>query len=80
MVTSQIIGRMEKRTKKGKRVYKGLTFIHFSIGWCKARDDNGKDYWFNSQEELLEFCESRYKIRYRHVQEFTLPKVIVARF
>ncbi len=78
MVTSTIFGRMLKRSKG--RIYGGFTFYTYSIGWCKARDDKGKDYWFNSLEELEAFVQARYKIRYRHVQEFTAPDMIVSRF
>ena len=78
MVTSTIFGRMVKRVKG--RIYNGFTFYTFSIGWCKARDDKGKDYWFASLEELNDFIEAHRKIRYRHVQEYQPPELIVSRY
>ena len=78
MVTTTIIGRMIKRSKG--RIYGGITFYSYSIGWCKARDDKGKDYWFNSLDDLLDFCASRAKIRYRFIQELILPDLIKPRY
>ena len=51
-VETYVIGRLEKRNKKGK-VRHGFTIYRNDLGWVKGRDDKGVELWFNSIDELL---------------------------
>ena len=78
-VETYVIGRLEKRNKKGK-VRHGYTIYRNGLGWVKGRDDKGVELWFNSIDELLTKIDRLLLLNYHWTQALELPEVIINRF
>ena len=74
------VGTLTKHNRKGK-LRDTFRIFQNQFGWCKGRrDETGKEFWFNSEEELQTKLDSLLQLNYKVASEINIANEITSRF
>ena len=74
------IGKLTKHRRSGKLRDTFRIYVN-NLSWCKGRrDETGKEFWFDSAEELQTKLASLEALNYKASEELKLPTEIISHF